>query len=74
MEDKLIKNHHGAAYYYFRKISTFFGIFLVSSAIVAIPISVAASIRAVNESNVEKEKEKETNNITQDSEKDLLRF
>ncbi len=74
MEDKLIKNHHGATYYYFRKISTFFGIFLVSSAIVAIPISVAASIRAVNESNVEKEKENETNNITQDSEKDLLRF
>ena len=53
MEDKLVKTNHGPMYYYFKKVTTCFGIFLVACAVVAIPISIAASIRIAENQTAE---------------------
>lgn len=45
MEDKLVKYHHKAVYYYFKKAGICFSIFLGAFVAVAIPISVAAGMR-----------------------------
>lgn len=62
MEDKLIKTNHKVGYYYFKKVSTCFAIFLVASVAVAIPVSIAASIRESQKSKDAELKETEKNN------------
>lgn len=50
MKDKLVKYHHKAVYFYFKKVGICFSIFVGASVLVAVPVSIAASIRA-NEIN-----------------------
>ena len=45
MEDKLVKYHHKAVYYYFKKAGICFSIFIGAFVAVAIPISIAAGMR-----------------------------
>lgn len=45
MEDKLVKYHHKAVYYYFKKAGICFSIFIGAFVAVAIPVSIAASMR-----------------------------
>ena len=61
MEDKLVKYHHKAVYYYFKKAGICFSIFLGTFVAVAIPISVAAGMRN-NVTIEDPDKEGETNN------------
>lgn len=53
MKDKLVKYHHKAVYFYFKKAGICFSIFVGASVLVAVPVSIAASIRAneVKETN-----------------------
>lgn len=46
MKDKLVKYHHKAVYFYFKKAGICFSIFVGASVLVAVPVSIAASIRA----------------------------
>ncbi len=55
MKDKLVKYHHKAVYFYFKKVGICFSIFVGASVLVAVPVSIAASIRA-NEVNHNEEK------------------
>ena len=59
MEDKLVKYHHKALYFYFKKIGICFSVFLGTSVLVAIPISIAARIRTHQIEQALKEKEDE---------------
>ena len=61
MEDKLVKYHHKALYFYFKKIGICFSVFLGTSVLVAIPISIAASIRTHQIEQALKEKEEALN-------------
>ncbi len=61
MEDKLVKYHHKAVYYYFKKIGICFSIFIGASVLVAIPVSVAATIRNQEAQDSKKEENKEDN-------------
>jgi cytochrome c biogenesis protein CcdA len=74
MQDKLVKTRNKPWKYYFRKLGFCFGIFLGASVIVAIPLSIAATLRA----NAEEEAKTNDNNEekTASSEKynDLLKF
>lgn len=63
MKDKLFKTNHHAVYYYFRKLSVCFGIFICSSAVLAIPISIAATVRANQKKTHETEKENENKEV-----------
>ena len=61
MEDKLVKYHHKAVYYYFKKAGICFSIFLGAFVAVAIPISVAAGMRnTVTAEDSDKDSEKNT--------------
>ena len=64
MEDKLVKYHHKALYFYFKKIGICFSVFLGTSVLVAIPISIAASIRTHQIEQALKEKEDEEKDTT----------
>ena len=64
MEDKLVKYHHKALYFYFKKIGICFSVFLGTSVLVAIPISIAASIRTHQTEQALKEKEDEEKDTT----------
>ena len=61
MEDKLVKYHHKAVYYYFKKIGICFSIFIGASVLVDIPVSVAATIRNQEAQDSKKEENKEDN-------------
>ncbi len=61
MEDKLVKYHHKAVYYYFKKAGICFSIFLGAFVAVAIPISVAAGMRdSVTTEDTDKDTETNT--------------
>lgn len=62
MEDKLVKYHHKAVYYYFKKAGICFSIFIGAFVAVAIPISVAAGMRNTINQTEEQDKETETEN------------
>ena len=64
MEDKLVKYHHKALYFYFKKIGICFSVFLGTSVLVAIPISIAASIITHQIEQALKEKEDEEKDTT----------
>jgi hypothetical protein len=72
MQDRLIKTHHRILYYYFKKATTAFGIFIGASILVAIPISIAASLRA----NAERKEAEDAKKTPNDGEQDaaLLTF
>ncbi|MBP5694846.1 MAG: hypothetical protein J6X03_05375 [Bacilli bacterium] len=66
MEDKLIKYHHRAVFYYFKKIGISFSIFLGAFVAVAIPVSIAAAVNATavaNEEEVKTDSETEKQNL-----------
>ena len=62
MKDKLVKYHHKAVYFYFKKVGICFSIFAGASVLVAVPVSIAATIRAneVNKTDTEEETKKES--------------
>lgn len=62
MEDKLVKYHHKAVYYYFKKAGICFSIFIGAFVALAIPISVAAGMRNTINQTEEQDKETETEN------------
>ena len=64
MEDKLVKYHHKAVYFYFKKAGICFSIFIGAFVAVAIPISVAAGMRNTINQTEEQEQEKEPENGT----------
>ena len=72
MKDKLVKYHHKAVYFYFKKVGICFSIFVGASVLVAVPVSIAASIRANEINNAEKKVEKQTERKLYNSE--LLEF
>ena len=72
MKDKLVKYHHKAVYFYFKKVGICFSIFVGASVLVAVPVSIAASIRANEINNTEKKVENETERKLYNSE--LLEF
>jgi len=53
MQDKLVKYHHRAVFYYFKKIGISFSIFLGAFIAVAIPVSIAAAVNATAINNDE---------------------
>lgn len=57
MKDKLVKYHHKAVYFYFKKVGICFSIFAGASVLVAVPVSIAASIRANEIKNTDPKKE-----------------
>ncbi len=66
MQDKLVKYHHKAVFYYFKKIGISFSIFLGAFVAVAIPVSIAAAVNATaisNEEETKTETEKDTQNL-----------
>lgn len=72
MKDKLVKYHHKAVYFYFKKVGICFSIFVGASVLVAVPVSIAASIRANEINNAEKKVEDQTERKIYNSE--LLEF
>ena len=72
MKDKLVKYHHKAVYFYFKKVGICFSIFVGASVLVAVPVSIAASIRANEINNTEKKVENQTERKLYSSE--LLEF
>lgn len=72
MKDKLVKYHHKAVYFYFKKVGICFSIFVGASVLVAVPVSIAASIRANEINNAEKKVENHTERKLYNSE--LLEF
>ena len=72
MKDKLVKYHHKAVYFYFKKVGICFSIFVGASVLVAVPVSIAASIRANEINNAEKKVENQTERKLYKSE--LLEF
>lgn len=72
MKDKLVKYHHKAVYFYFKKVGICFSIFVGASVLVAVPVSIAASIRANEINNAEKKVENQTERKIYNSE--LLEF
>lgn len=72
MKDKLVKYHHKAVYFYFKKVGICFSIFVGASVLVAVPVSIAASIRANEINNAEKKVENQTERKLYSSE--LLEF
>ncbi len=72
MKDKLVKYHHKAVYFYFKKVGICFSIFVGASVLVAVPVSIAASIRANEINNAEKKVEDQTERKLYNSE--LLEF
>ncbi len=64
MQDKLVKYHHRAVFYYFKKIGISFSIFLGAFVAVAIPVSIAAAVNATAVNN-EEESNKDTEKDTQ---------
>ena len=60
MKDKLVKYHHKAVYFYFKKVGICFSIFAGASILVAVPVSIAATIRANEVSQSEKANENKT--------------
>ena len=72
MKDKLVKYHHKAVYFYFKKVGICFSIFVGASVLVAVPVSIAASIRANEINNTEKKVENQTERKLYNSE--LLEF
>ncbi len=72
MKDKLVKYHHKAVYFYFKKVGICFSIFVGASVLVAVPVSIAASIRANEINNAEKKVENQTERKLYNSE--LLEF
>lgn len=72
MKDKLVKYHHKAVYFYFKKVGICFSIFVGASVLVAVPVSIAASIRANEINNTEKKVEDQTERKLYNSE--LLEF
>ena len=72
MKDKLVKYHHKAVYFYFKKVGICFSIFVGASVLVAVPVSIAASIRANEINNAEKKVEDQTERKLYNSE--LLGF
>lgn len=72
MKDKLVKYHHKAVYFYFKKVGICFSIFVGASVLVAVPVSIAASIRANEINNAEKKAEDQTERKLYNSE--LLEF
>lgn len=62
MKDKLVKYHHKAVYFYFKKVGICFSIFAGASVLIAVPVSIAATIRAneVNKTDAEEETKKES--------------
>ena len=70
MEDKLVKYHHKALYFYFKKIGICFSVIFGSAVLVAIPVSIAASVKSQ-----QIKKAAEENETDKDSKvKELLRF
>lgn len=64
MEDKLVKYHHKAVYYYFKKAGICFSIFVGAFVAVAIPISIAAGMRSsVVESNKDTNADKDSTKV-----------
>lgn len=72
MKDKLVKYHHKAVYFYFKKVGICFSIFVGASVLVAVPVSIAASIRANEINSAEKKVENQTERKLYNSE--LLEF
>lgn len=72
MKDKLVKYHHKAVYFYFKKVGVCFSIFIGASVLVAVPVSIAASIRANEVKNTEKGEEVKQESKVLDE--NLLRF
>ena len=72
MKDKLVKYHHKAVYFYFKKVGICFSIFVGASVLVAVPVSIAASIRANEINNAEKKVENQNERKLYNSE--LLEF
>lgn len=72
MKDKLVKYHHKAVYFYFKKVGICFSIFVGASVLVAVPVSIAASIRANEINNAEKKVENQTERKLYNSE--ILKF
>ena len=62
MEDKLVKYHHKAVYFYFKKIGIFFSIFVGAAVLVAIPVSVAATLRSQEAIETKQEQKAEEGN------------
>ncbi len=60
MKDKLVKYHHKAVYFYFKKVGICFSIFAGASILVAVPVSIAATIRANEVSKSENTNENKT--------------
>ena len=60
MKDKLVKYHHKAVYFYFKKVGICFSIFAGASILVAVPVSIAATIRANEVNQSEKANENKT--------------
>lgn len=74
MEDKLVKYHHKAVYYYFKKAGICFSIFVGAFVAVAIPVSIAASMRnTVVETNKDNA-DKDTTNKVEGKLNNLLAF
>ena len=68
MEDKLIKYHHRAVFYYFKKIGISFSIFLGAFVAVAIPVSIAAAVNSAainNEDEAKEDEETEKQNLVE---------
>ncbi len=50
MKDKLVRYHHKAGYYIFKKVCIGCSIFVVSSVLIALPISFGLNMVKANES------------------------
>ena len=73
MKDKLVKYHHKAVYFYFKKVGICFSIFAGASVLVAVPVSIAASIRA-NEIKKKKKKKEDVKEAHIFSDENLLSY
>ena len=74
MQDKLVKTRNKPWKYYFRKLGFCFGIFLGASVIVAIPLSIAATLRANAKEEAKTNDDNEKKTVTSEKYNDLLSF
>lgn len=74
MQDKLVKTRNKPWKYYFRKLGFCFGIFLGASVIVAIPLSIAATLRVNAEEEAKNNDNNEEKTTTSEKSKNLLSF
>lgn len=73
MKDKLVKTHHKKAFFFFKKVSFCFSIFMGATICVAIPLSIATIIKN-NEKETKEESKEDTINDSKEVSSSLLTF